>query len=109
MTADLLAGTAAIILSLVFSYIPGLNTWYAALQKELKQLIMLGLVVIVAAAAYGLACAGVLADLTGIPLACDQAGLLGLFRAVVVAIVANQSVYSVSPNTAGVREAKGAG
>jgi hypothetical protein len=107
MTADLLAGTAAIILSLVFSYIPGLNTWYAALQKELKQLIMLALVVIVAAASYGLACAGVLESLTGIPLTCDQAGLLGLLRAVVLAIVVNQGAYSLSPNTPAVREAKG--
>jgi hypothetical protein len=63
MTADVLSVTAAVILSLVFSYIPGLNTWYAALAKELKQLIMLALVVIVAAAAYGLACAGVLESL----------------------------------------------
>jgi hypothetical protein len=106
MTPDILTGAAAIVLSLIFSYIPGLNTWFAALQKEAKQLIMLGLIVIVAGASYGLACAGVFVDLTGIPLSCDQAGVLGLLRAVVVAIVANQSAYLVSPNTAAVRNAK---
>ena len=107
MTAEILAGVAGILLSLIFSYVPRLNVKFAALSKEVKQLIMLGLIVVVAGASYGLACWGILADLTGLGLTCDKAGLLGLVRAVVVAIIANQGVYAISPNTQAVRAAKG--
>jgi len=107
MTPEILAGAVAVLLSLAFSYIPGLNAWYAALGKEVKQLIMLLLMVVVAGVSYGLACAGWLADLTGIVMACDKASFLGLVKTLVVAIIANQGVYSLSPNTAKVREAKG--
>jgi hypothetical protein len=108
MTPDILFGAAGAILSLLFSYIPGLNAWFAGLKSEFKQLIMLGLIVIVAGVAYGLSCAGVLGNLTGIKLTCDEAGLLGLLRAVFLAIVVNQGTYGLSPQTGAVRKAKAA-
>lgn len=108
MTPEILFGAAGAILSLLFSYIPGLNVWFASLKSEIKSLIMLGLIVIVAGAAYGLACAGVLENLTGIGLTCDQPGLLGLIRAVFLAIIANQSTFLISPQTKAVQEAKAA-
>jgi hypothetical protein len=106
MSPEILASVVAVVLSLAFSYIPGLNVWYAGLGKEVKQLIMLLLLVVVAGVSYGLACAGWLTDLTGIVMACDKASFLGLVRTLVVAIIANQGVYSLSPNTAAVRNAK---
>lgn len=108
LTPELLAGAVAIILSLLFSYIPGLNAWFAGLKDEYKRLIMLGLLLLVAGLAYGLACWGMLVDLTGIGLTCDRAGLLGLIRILVVAIIANQAVYSISPRAPAVQEAKAA-
>jgi hypothetical protein len=109
MTADYLSGTLAVILSLAFSYIPKLNTWFAALEPEIKRLIMLGLLALIAGVSYGLACWGVLADLTGIELTCDKTGLFELLRVFVMAIIANQGIYSLSPQTEAVREVKAFG
>jgi hypothetical protein len=104
MTSDTLVLLAGAVLSLLFSYIPGLNTGFAALAPEVKRLIMAGLMLVVAAAAYGLSCAGVGASL-GISLVCDQSGLLGLIRSLILAVVANQGAYAISPQTDAVKRA----
>jgi exosortase/archaeosortase len=98
----LLAGS---VLSLVFSYIPGLNTWFAGKAPEFKRLFMLGLLVLVAAAVYGVACLGYGSGF-GINVTCDQAGAIALFQALILAIIANQSVYAVTPKTGAVQEAR---
>lgn len=96
MTAETLTLFAGAILSLGFSYIPKLNTWFDLLLPEYKRLIMAGLTLAVAAVSYGLACAG-LADQFGVAVTCDQAGLIGLLQAWVFAIVGNQAAYSLTP------------
>ena len=106
MSPEILAAVASIVLSLAFSYIPTLRTWYAEKAKEFQQLVMLGLLVLVAAASYGLACAGVLADLFGATLTCDKPGMIGLIRALIFAVVANQGIYSLTPAANDVRAAK---
>lgn len=58
MTAELLASVAGIILSLGFSYIPGLNTRFARLEGTYKRLIMTSMLVIVGGAIYALSCTG---------------------------------------------------
>ena len=93
MTAEELAALAAAVLSLFFSYIPGLSDWYGKLGSEVKRLIMAGLLIVVAAAVFGLACAGWFGP-TGIT--CDQPGLIGLIKVLIAAIVANQGVYRLS-------------
>ena len=42
VSSELIVSIAGVVLSLLFSYIPGLRTWFAALVTETKQLIMLG-------------------------------------------------------------------
>lgn len=106
MTPEILAAVASVILSLAFSYIPNLRVWFAGRPKETQQLVMLGLLVLVAAASYGLACAGVLVELFGVELTCDKAGMLGLVRALIFAIMANQGVYQLTPKAADVRLVK---
>lgn len=106
MTAQMLSGAAGIILSLLFSYVPKLNTWYAGQSEEVKKLIMLGLLFVVAAGAFGLACAGVLTDLFGIAITCDKAGAIGLIQAFVIAAVANQTTYKLTPQVKSVKAAK---
>ena len=96
MTAETLTLFAGAILSLAFSYIPGLNTKFDALVPEYKRLIMAGLTLLVGAAVYGLACAG-LAGQFSIPVTCDQAGLIGLLQAWVLTIIGNQAAYSLTP------------
>lgn len=106
MTPEILAAVAGVILSLAFSYIPNLRTWFAEKPKETQQLVMLGLLFLVAAASYGLACAGILSELFGVTLTCDKAGMLGLIRALIFAIMANQGVYQLTPKAADVRLVK---
>jgi len=96
MSAEYLAGVAGVVLSLIFSYVPGLNAKYAALDGTIKRLIMLGLLVVVAGGAFGLACAGWGVDLK-VAVSCDRAGLVGLLQVLSLAVIANQSAYAISP------------
>jgi len=95
LTSELLVSIAGIVLSLLFSYIPGLRVWFAALAAEKKQLIMLGALIIVTGGVFGLGCAGVL-DI-GIP--CDKGGVIAIIRLLILALIANQSTYLISPQT----------
>lgn len=96
MTPDLLSSFAAVSLSLMASYLPGFSPWFDALTPNYKRLIMLGLLFLVAAGSYGLACYD-LGEILGIPLSCDTPSLIGLLRALLAAIVANQATFLVSP------------
>ncbi len=102
MSAEFLALVAGSVLSLLFSYIPGLNTGFAALGSEVKRLIMVGLLLGVAAAVYGLSCAG-FGSAIGVEIACNQEGLVAVVTAFVLAVVANQSAYAITPKTSAVR------
>lgn len=96
MTAELLAGISAVILSLVFSYVPASAGAWSNIDGTYKRLIMLGLLVLVALGAFGLACAGLGGDF-GVKLTCDKIGLIGLIQVLGVAIIANQAAYAISP------------
>lgn len=96
MSTDELAGTAGILISLACSYVPGLADKYAALDGTQKRLVMLLALVLAAALVYGLSCANVVAVIT-----CSQRDLVGLLRTVVLAIVANQSTYWITPKRQG--------
>jgi len=88
MTTDQLSALAGVILSLAFAYVPGLSNWYNALDGMYKRLVMAGLLVAIAAGAFGLSCANVIASVT-----CDRQGALGVINALIAALVANQSTY----------------
>lgn len=105
MTAELLSSVAGIVLSLLFSYVPGLNAWFAGLDSVKKSLIMLGALLLVAGGIYGIACIG-WGEAWGITMTCDQAGLQQLVTAFILAAVSNQAAYKLSPEAAAVREAK---
>jgi len=100
MDAETLAGTAGALLSLLFAYVPGLNGWYARLDEGLpeaevgvrKRLVMLGALVAVALGSYGLACSGAGVEF-GLALTCDRSGMVGLLRALMLALAANQATY----------------
>jgi hypothetical protein len=104
MTATILSTIAGAILSLLFSYVPGLAGWYDRVRAgrgdsdggTAKRLVMLALLVLVSAGSWGLACSGWGVDL-GLELACDRSGLVELVQAFIFAIMANQSVYKISP------------
>jgi hypothetical protein len=87
---------AGAILSLCFSYIPGLSERFDALIPTQKRLIMLGMLILVAMAVYGLACFGWGQD-WGIFLTCNRAELSELIKQLIIAVVANQGIYAISP------------
>jgi hypothetical protein len=95
MSAELLASLAGSVLSLIFSYVPGLKSKYDALSTDYKRLVMGGALVVVAAATYGVSCAGYGAQL-GVTIACDADGAVGLVRIVVAALVANQATFTLT-------------
>jgi len=103
MSVESLALIAGGVLSLLFSYIPGLNTNFAGLGSEVKRLIMAGLLILVGGSIYGLSCAGYGASF-GVDVPCTQEGLLGLIYVVGLAVIANQSAFAITPKTGAVRE-----
>lgn len=104
MTAEGLALIAGTVLSLLFSYIPGLNDKFAELDATKKRLIMLSLLVVAAVVIYGMSCLGW--ALGGYQVTCDQVGLSALVEVLIIAIIANQGIFLASPETKRVREAK---
>lgn len=92
MSSEQLGALAGLILSLAFSYVPGLSDKFATLESTTKRLIMAGLLLLVAGGAFGLSCANVINAIE-----CTQAGALSLINTFVAALVANQATYLISP------------
>ena len=105
MSAESISLIAGSILSLFFSYMPGLNARFAGLSAEIKRLIMLGLLVLVSAGVYGLACTSFGAQF-GVAVTCDQEGLVALLGSLLLAVIANQTTYTITPKTGAVQEAR---
>lgn len=95
MTPEQLAALAGTLLSLAFSYIPGLAPWFDELEPTRKRLIMAVLLAVVAAIALGMSCVGwISAEASA---ACTQGGALQLVTTYIAALVANQATYAISP------------
>lgn len=92
MTAELLAGIAGTVVSVLFSYLPGLSGAYDVLDNTTKRLVMAGVLLVVAGTVYGLSCAGVFDFFT-----CDKGGILKAVEIFIAALVANQATYLMSP------------
>ncbi|RLC76903.1 MAG: hypothetical protein DRJ03_22330 [Chloroflexi bacterium] len=98
MTSEQLVAAAALLLALLFEYVPGLQRWYDGLgedadNKTYKRLVMLACLAAVAGGAYVLSCVLMVEQLV----TCDAAGVWGLVRLFVAAVVVNQSAYLIAP------------
>lgn len=91
-TPESLSAVAGIVLSLLFSYAPGLSDWYHKFNKEQKQLIMLVLLFLVSAGAFGLVCAGIITGAV-----CSVPGAINVAVAFFMAVITNQTVHKISP------------
>ena len=91
MNSDELSGGAGIALSLLGSYCPGFAPWFDKRTPTEKRLIMASLLLIIACAVFIGGCRGLIA------VTCDEAGVLGLARAFVVALITNQVTFVASP------------
>ena len=98
MTADILASTASVFLSLLFSYVPGFKSWYEAQAPTSKRLIMLGLLALVAAGSFAAACAQ-FGDALRLDVVCSRDGAIGLLETFIAALVANQAAFLISPKS----------
>lgn len=92
MNAELLAGIGGVVFSLLFSYFPGLSKWYGPLLPDKKRLIMLGVLVASALGIFGLACVEIYNLVS-----CNAVGAWALVEYFVLAAIANQAAYQLSP------------
>ena len=103
MSSETLILISGAVLSLLFSYVPSLNTWFAAKSPDIKRLIMAGMLLLVSAAVFGLSCAGLGGEI-GIQLECSKEGVIGLVKTFILAIVANQGAYALTPQPQAVKD-----
>ena len=96
-SAEFLTAAGGVLLSLGFSYIPGLQARFDQLDGTGKRLVMLSLLALTSLSIFGLACLqwGSSLGLQGVT--CNQAGALGQARVFVLAVIANQATYLISP------------
>lgn len=92
MDPTLISSIAGAILSLLFSYVPGLRDKFEQLSPDHKRLAMLGLLLLVVLGALGLSCINKSTAFT-----CDEAGLWQALEAFLAAAIANQTAYALSP------------
>ena len=88
MSVEILTMMAAAVLSLIFQYVPGLEGWYENQSSQIKAAIMLAALIVVAAGAYALSCAGPYDYFE-----CTQAGAWQAAELLLLAIVANQGTH----------------
>jgi len=98
MTPEFLVMAFGVLLSLAVSYVPRLKEAYDGLDGNAKRLVMLVGVIVIGATVVGLNCAGV--SFTGVPaVECSQAGWQAVIEAVILAAIANQAAYALSPKS----------
>jgi uncharacterized membrane protein YqjE len=101
LTAAVLLAVVGALLSAVFTWFPGLNTWYASLEKDKQSAIMLVLLLTAAAVMVGLGCFGLIVV---VGLVCTPQGILtiviNVFVGLITATVSNQGIYGLTKNLA---------
>jgi hypothetical protein len=75
-----------------------LKTWFEAKDATAKRLIMAGALLVVAALTFGAACFDLLGGLPfALAVTCDKEGAVGLISNFILALVANQATFLISP------------
>ena len=101
MTPEALAAIVGMVVSLLASYVPGFNTWFAGIQDEYKKLIMLGILVVTCVVLVALSCTN-----TWIFIECTREGIKNFITVFVWAVIGNQAAFKIFPQPRSVREAK---
>lgn len=92
MNETTIASITGIVLSLLFSYIPGLKDKYSTLSSDYKRLVMLIALFTTTLGIFGASCAGYSYSIT-----CDVVGAKELVSLFVAATIANQATYALTP------------
>lgn len=88
MTPEQLLQVFAVVLSLLFAYIPWFKGWFEGLGLSQKLLVQAGLLLVVVAVIYGLSCLGLYAVF-----ACTWAGVWTALVLFFKAVLLNQGIY----------------
>ncbi|MBX7215270.1 MAG: hypothetical protein K1X39_14780 [Thermoflexales bacterium] len=91
MQSNELSAAAGVLLSLAFSYLPGLRPWYAAQTSEKRSLVMLAALVATGLLAFGVSCSGLQPVVT-----CSAPGFKSLVIAIGAAAAANVTTYTLT-------------
>ena len=109
MTAETISLIAGSLLSLAFSYVPGLHPRWEKLQPVTKRLCMAVLLLLVSAGAFALACVTTQNKNSvdwGIglnELKCTWPGAIGMIKVFILALIANQGTYQITPQPNAIR------
>jgi hypothetical protein len=93
MSESTIASVAGIIVSLAFSYVPGLKEWFDALAANYKRLVMLGALVLAVGVIFATSCLGYATE----P-ACTVEGAKALLPLFIAAVIANQGTFLLTPS-----------
>lgn len=96
ITPELIAAVAGVVLSLAASYLPGFSTWHDGLSPDDRRRLMLGVLLVVTLAMFGIGCAG-WQEQFNISVSCTLDGAFDLFWAFFYAVTANQATYMITP------------
>lgn len=91
MTSNELSALAGVLLSLAFSYLPGLRTWYADQSPEVRSLVMLVALLSAGLLAFAVSCSGIQQVV-----ACSEPGVKSLLVAFGSAAAANVTTYTLT-------------
>ena len=106
LTPEALAAIFGVILSLLVTYVPGFNSWYAGKPEDQKKALMgLGLLA-VSIGVFALSCAPVLGI---VQVECSTQGAVDVLGILIAALIANQTTDRISPEPSAVKEAKAKG
>ena len=106
ISPELLAAVYAGILSLALTYIPGLNTKWAALGEDVKKLVMGAGLIAISVAVFAVGCAPALGIVF---VECSTGGAVKLLSILISALIASQAIHRLTPMPASVKAAKAKG
>lgn len=92
MTPEVLVALGAVILAVLFDWVPKLQIWYDKLGNGQKRGLMAGLLVILTGGVFGLGCAGWI--VTG--WTCNSDGIQSAVYLLVLAVAINQGIHSLT-------------
>jgi hypothetical protein len=84
-----LGSLSGMVMSLAFSYVPGLSGWYAAQTAQKKSVVMLVILALCVAGIVAVSCNG----WYDVGVVCDKVGLVELAKVFMAVLVANQATY----------------
>ena len=89
--SNVVMSLAGAVLALLFGYVPGVRTWYEALEPTRKALVMAGALLLASVLLYLAGCY----TPWQVGVTCDETGFWTLTQMFIAALVANQATYLI--------------